>query len=192
MLHRRNPLQICHPHADCGHQPLACGGHGVHGAEPQLTTTVGKSGRIRIKADQFKFQEGSAEIEKGVLALKVGDALVEVLGNPVTSKNIRFVLIEGHTSASGEPPLNRKLSAERARNMVQEWAANYRDYFRDETVPIWGVTGNACVGAKIMFGGFGESRPVDGCNTLDYDTNRRLEIEIVAKPTSERDILTCP
>lgn len=148
-----------------------------------------ENGRIQIKADVL-FATGESRIDSDV-PRKIGTALFEVLTDAQLAPNIRYVLVQGHTDARGVAGKNRQLSTDRARTIVEEWAATAPQFFRDRDDRDLDVHDSSCVGAKILFGGFGESRPLQGCLSEDCQPNRRLEIEIVPKRADEKDLVRC-
>jgi len=153
---------------------------------PELKPTV-QNGRVQLEADLL-FPANSAEADRG-LSAKVGDALIQVLANPELSKNIRYVILQGHSDATGTVEHNLQLSSARATNMVARWHIARPDYFPDSG----SVAGETCVGAKIFAGGFGESRPRPVACKLDCPQNRRIDIEIFPKPARDRTALpACP
>lgn len=156
----------------------------------QGIAATAENGRIQVRADVL-FASGESQI-KGDVSTKLGIALFDVLKDPEIAQSVRYILVQGHTDAQGTGETNRKLSTDRARVIVEEWASAHPEFFRDQNDSRLGATGDACVGAKILFGGFGESRPVAGCDSVNCQQNRRLEIEIVPKRANERDIETCP
>ncbi len=75
------------------------------------------------------------------------------------------IVVEGHTDATGTDSYNQALSVRRARAV--------RDFLMDSGV----------VGSRISSLGLGESQPVASNDTAEgRQLNRRVEIEIVARP----------
>lgn len=147
-------------------------------------------GRILLQADVlFKSNESVVQSDVGE---QIGDAILTVLADPKIAANVRYVLVQGHTDAAGSAESNRRLSTERARAMVQSWTAKHASKFRGLDDGEFGVSGASCIGAKVMYGGFGEARPRPTCQRLNCSENRRLEIEIVPKRANENDQPGCP
>ena len=151
-----------------------------------------KNGRIRLNADLLFGNNELTVKDPGRLRTidQLGRGILTVLSRDNVSQHVRFVTIQGHGSAQGSVEANLRTSALRALFLVRRWRSRFPQYFPNRGV----VAAEACVGAKIFFGGFGESRPIPGTESeARWDINRRIEIEIVPKQASDQsDLPRCP
>ena len=148
----------------------------------------------------IQFSEGTADFadpaEGARLASLMGRGILSVLENRETSKYIRYVLVAAHASSDSTAQKNLELSMRRAHTIVEGMRGDRPSYFPDDGV----VGGDQCVGAKVLAGAFGESRPVPGtsCSEApedepDCSRNRRVSIEIIPKKaTASQDLPGCP
>lgn len=107
-----------------------------------------------VDLEPILFSSGSAEIRPASFATL--DRLVEVLGSTSTP-----VVIEGHTDSSGDPLLNRTLSQDRARAVL-----NY-------------LVANGVAERRLSAIGFGSGEPVaDNDTEQGRALNRRIEFSV--------------
>ncbi|MEB3414479.1 OmpA family protein [Alteriqipengyuania sp. WL0013] len=108
-----------------------------------------------LRARSIRFEESSAAIERGSVALvdEVAEALRPCLG--------AIIAITGHTDRSGPEPGNIALSGERA--------AAVRDALMRRGIPADG----------LRIRGVGSREPVEGLDPAD-PANRRIEFDVVA------------
>lgn len=116
-----------------------------------------KDGQIKI-LDQVKFKTGKADIEPGKDSEDVLQAVLKVLTDHPEIKKIR---VEGHTDNTGGAALNKKLSGDRAAQVVK-WLGSH------------GIDK-----ARLASQGFGPDRPIESNATEDgRRQNRRVEFHI--------------
>jgi outer membrane protein OmpA-like peptidoglycan-associated protein len=116
-----------------------------------------QNGEIKI-TDQVKFKTGSAQILPGKDSDDVLQAVYKVL---TTHPEVKHVRVEGHTDNRGTAALNKKLSADRAANVVKWLVAN-------------GIAKD-----RLKSQGFGPDRPIADNKTEDgRKNNRRVEFHI--------------
>jgi chemotaxis protein MotB len=151
---------------------------GKYGEDGQERVTIGPNANIVIN-EQLVFDYGSAEVkpEAQQLLTQLAVAFEELLADEQVRGYIDYISIEGHTDSVGTADYNRTLSAERAvavvNYMMDSNPALERDYAR-----YFGI------------GGFSKFRPLtEGTDELSMAQNRRIEISVVVKDESIRNII---
>jgi chemotaxis protein MotB len=129
--------------------------------------------------ESLVFQSDSAVIRpEGKRFLDtLAKAFANVLGDPEVRQNIDAVLVQGHTDERGSVAYNRELSAKRASAVL--------DYMfsADPTL-------ENQYGSFFAASAYSEFRPVNPeKNETAYRQNRRIEISVVLKDASVRDVI---
>jgi chemotaxis protein MotB len=107
----------------------------------------------------------------------VAKAFATVLGDPEVRQNIDVILVQGHTDTRGTVQYNRDLSARRA-NAVLDYM-----FQTDSTL-------EQSYGSFFAASAYSEFRPVNPeANEAAYQQNRRIEISVVLKDASVRDVI---
>jgi chemotaxis protein MotB len=139
---------------------------------------IAENGNIVIE-ESLVFQSDSAVIRpEGKRFLDtLAKAFANVLGDPEVRQNIDAVLVQGHTDERGSVAYNRELSAKRASAVL--------DYMfsADPTL-------ENQYGSFFAASAYSEFRPVNAeKNETAYRQNRRIEISVVLKDASVRDVI---
>lgn len=165
-----------------------------------IKVSINKLWNLEIAADML-FASGRWEIPawRRPDAEKVGAALITLLRDEQSSRQVSMLMVVGHTDQEGAADDNLDLSTKRARELVKLWQAPYLR--RGEIAP-----GDRCAIAKIVAAGVGETRPqiadeaferaVGGCGNLPGENtgcrrNRRIEIRVVLKDAQFAEIEGC-
>jgi chemotaxis protein MotB len=107
----------------------------------------------------------------------VAKAFAKVLSDPNVRQNIDAILVQGHTDERGSVPYNRELSAKRANAVL--------DYMFDADTQLEQV-----YGSYFASSAYSEFRPLNAEHSeAAYQQNRRIEISVVLKDASVRDII---
>jgi chemotaxis protein MotB len=107
----------------------------------------------------------------------VAKAFANVLSDPDVRTNIDAILVQGHTDERGTVAYNRDLSAKRANVVLDHMFA------ADHTL-------EQSYGAFFASSAYSEFRPLnDGKNEKAYQENRRIEISVVLKDASVRNVI---
>jgi chemotaxis protein MotB len=139
---------------------------------------IAENGNIVIE-ESLVFESDSASIRpEGKRFLdSVAKAFAKVLSDPNVRQNIDAIQVQGHTDERGSVPYNRELSAKRANAVLDYMFAadpqleqGYGSYFASSA--------------------YSEFRPLNPeHNEAAYKQNRRIEISVVLKDASVRDII---
>lgn len=139
---------------------------------------IAENGNIVIE-ESLVFQSDSAVIRpEGKRFLDtLAKAFANVLGDTEVRQNIDAVLVQGHTDERGSVSYNRELSAKRASAVL--------DYMfsADDTL-------ETQYGSYFAASAYSEFRPLSpDKNEAAYRQNRRIEISVVLKDASVRDVI---
>ncbi|HKU44799.1 MAG TPA: OmpA family protein [Polyangiales bacterium] len=151
---------------------LSAGVAGASGAR------IAENGNIVIE-ESLVFDADSASIRpEGKRFLNsVAKAFAKVLGDAEVRKNIDAILVQGHTDERGTVPYNRDLSAKRANAVLDYMFAADPELERS-------------YGSYFASSAYSEFRPLNTeHNERAYQQNRRIEISVVLKDASVRDII---
>jgi outer membrane protein OmpA-like peptidoglycan-associated protein len=147
----------------------------------QIHATIDAQKNIEIDTSTF-FDTNQYQIPTRAQenALKIGRAVYKLLNDKEKSAYISTVLVTGHTDHIGQDDDNMILSTNRASAFVNLWNNI--------------LLGDKCVKGKIIASGIGRWRPkidqlVAGQGIKE---NRRIEIRIVPKSQSAKEIDGCP
>jgi chemotaxis protein MotB len=153
----------------------------------QLGSAIGKSGPAARIAENgnivieegLVFESDSYTIKQGGKRFldSLARAFANVLSDPQVRQNIDAVLVQGHTDERGAASYNRELSARRASAVL--------DYMfsADPTL-------ETSYGSYFAASAYSEYRPIDPAkNEAAYRQNRRIEISVVLKDASVRDVI---
>lgn len=148
--------------------------------EGQPLVSIGDNANIIINESiMFDYDSSEVKPEGKKLLDQFAMAFKKILDDNEVRKNIDAIVVEGHTDSEGTSVYNRKLSAERAYNVVNylmsanknlELEENYGDYFSSS--------------------GYSEFRPIASNDTAEgRQKNRRIEISVVIKDSRIQDII---
>jgi chemotaxis protein MotB len=143
-----------------------------------LPARIAENGNIVIE-ESLVFESDSAVIrQEGKRFLDtLAKAFANVLGDPEVRQNIDAVLVQGHTDERGSVAYNRELSAKRASAVLDYMFA------ADPTL-------ENQYGSFFAASAYSEFRPLNPeQNESAYRQNRRIEISVVLKDASVRDVI---
>jgi len=139
---------------------------------------IAENGNIVIE-ESLVFESDSYSIRsEGKRFLdSVAKAFAKVLGDPNVRQNIDAIQVQGHTDEQGSVTYNRELSARRANAVLDYMFA--ADSQLEQTY-----------GGYFASSAYSEFRPLNPeHNEAAYKQNRRIEISVVLKDASVRDII---
>lgn len=146
--------------------------------ESTTKASIGENGNI-VLSESLLFETDSATIkaEGRPFLDSLGGALLTVLREAQVRDSIDVVLVQGHTDERGETDYNRELSARRANAVL--------DYLFRAT-PIL----ERDYGRYFASSAYSEFRPLtDGRTRADLAKNRRIEISVVLRDASIREVI---
>ncbi|MGD0679560.1 MAG: OmpA family protein [Polyangiaceae bacterium] len=140
--------------------------------------TIGDNGNIIIN-ESLVFEYDSFSIKQQ--AKPVLDTLARALGHALADDSVRSnidtILIQGHTDKRGSVSFNWDLSAKRATTVL--------DYLFESNKTLADVYGGYFAAAA-----YSKFRPIDGADSESaYQRNRRIEISIVPKDATMRQVI---
>ena len=154
--------------------------------DAQLAGVVGNTSGARIAENGNIVIEESLVFESDSYSIRpegkrfldsVAKAFAKVLDDPNVRQNIDAILVQGHTDERGTVPYNRELSAKRA-NAVLDFM-----FAADPQL-------EQAYGSYFASSAYSEFRPLSSeHNEAAYRQNRRIEISVVLKDASVRDII---
>jgi chemotaxis protein MotB len=152
--------------------------------DAQLSGNAGPGARIAengniVIEESLVFESDSYVIKQGGKRFlqSLAAAFSKVLSDPAVRQNIDAVLVQGHTDERGSVAHNRELSAKRA-NAVLDYMFNTDDDLEQK------------YGGYFAASAYSEFRPVNTAKTeAAYQQNRRIEISVVLKDASTRDVI---
>ncbi|HHV58761.1 MAG TPA: OmpA family protein [Clostridiaceae bacterium] len=140
--------------------------------------SIGDNANIIINESLF-FDFAKAEIKPVgfPLLLQLSLAFEELLDDNEVKNYIDAIVIEGHTDSIGDPESNRKLSAERAYNVVNK-LMEFNPSLENK------------YGEYFAASGYSEFRPIASNDTESgRQQNRRIEISVVIKDSNIQSII---
>ena len=137
-------------------------------AKAQGVSVDREGGKIILKSEVLFSKGRSTLTDAGRISLRqVSQGLVKVLTDPKMRPIVEGVMIEGHTSSSGQYKRNLRLSANRSLNTL------------DYLLSLSGIK-NTRLQSLFFAGAFGESRPVKNSRGReDKIKSRRIEIRVL-------------
>jgi chemotaxis protein MotB len=139
---------------------------------------IAENGNIVIE-ESLVFESDSYVIKQGGKRFlqSLAAAFSKVLSDPAVRQNIDAVLVQGHTDERGSVSYNRELSAKRA-NAVLDYM-----FTADKSL-------EQVYGSYFASSAYSEFRPLNPAKTeAAYQQNRRIEISVVLKDASVRDVI---
>lgn len=140
--------------------------------------SIAQNGNIVID-ESLLFETDSYKIRKdGKRFLSsLANAFASVLQDPLVRENIDSVLVQGHTDARGTSAYNRELSAKRANAVLDHMF---------ESSPVL----ESSFGSYFAASAYSEFRPISaGTDEAAYVQNRRIEISLVLKDATAREMI---
>ena len=163
----------------------------------KIEANINDYGNLEISADLL-FSSGQFDIPalRQEDAIKMGETLLSLLSNEVTSKSIALILVVGHTDSEGKAEYNLELSVKRAHALVSLWLRTLLPSAETDVSQM-------CKAAKLVAAGMGESRPLvseetaEACGNKPHELkgcrkNRRIEIRVVPKEERMKEVANCP
>ncbi|MGI6877838.1 OmpA/MotB family protein [Microbacterium sp. gxy059] len=141
---------------------------------------------LSIPISALGFASGSADIPDAneETALRIGQALSQVMNDQERAAHLDTVFVEGHTDGVpyDQPGGNWRLSTDRAIALWQLWESGLPDAESLDALT------NASGRPLFSVSGYADTRPVEGtpAGAVDHPPNRRIDIRItVVAPTSD-------
>ncbi len=140
--------------------------------------TIGDNGSIVINESLvFEYNSFALKPDAKPLLDNLANGLGSLLADPDVRKNIDAILVQGHTDERGSAPFNRNLSAQRA-NAVLDYLFQANPVLEHS------------YGKYFASAAYSEFRPISKDTTeAAYRENRRIEISVVLRDASIRDII---
>jgi len=125
----------------------------------------------------FDFGSSKLKAEGKALLVQLAQAFERVLDDKSISANIDAINIQGHTDDVGSPESNRKLSADRARAVVDYLMSSNKDLENK-------------YGRYFAASAYSEFRPIStGTSEAARAKNRRIEISIILKDSHVQNVI---
>jgi len=147
--------------------------------EGKPLVTIGNNANIIINESLvFDFAKSEIKSEGYPLLLQLSLAFEELLDDENVRKYVDAIVIEGHTDSIGDADSNRKLSAERAYNVVNKLMEFNRSLENKYS-------------SYFAASGYSKFRPIASNETAEgRQQNRRIEISVVIKDSNIQNIIT--